>query len=896
MRPTASCVSATVRSVTPRLFGRDRDLARLRAKLGSGARLVTLFGPAGIGKTALARELARVESGGDRVVFADLAEVRDRAGVCGAVGRALGVPLDPRREPSDHLAAVLRAQAHRVVVLDACDHAIDTVAEVVRGWTMADLPTVFVVTSREVLGLSEEHAYEVGPLAVPPPGEHDSDAVAMFLARAEQTRREALRSADPEIIADVVRSLEGIPLALELAAGRLSVLSAAELRARLGSRLSVLASHLRTEHPRQRTMRAAIEWSSRQLEPHEQAALRQLSVFRGGFDVRAAEAVIDLSAYDGGARVIDVLQSLRAKSFIRGDEAGGEVRLGLYEIIRELGAQALRETGEEDAATRRHAAYFVAQASPTEDLDNLLAVHARALEGRTNEGIEDAFRVLVHLELVMWTSLPAHRTLALIDQTLAAAVEPNVAAALRCELLLRRSRALELMGRADAREPAETALSLARDVRSARLEGSALMRLGSIDIRAGELRRACEKLRSAVEILPEHDPPLAADAFRYLGTSLRTLGEVEEARMAHEESLAIRGRLGDERGAGVDLACLAALHYQQGQLEPARVLLEESLARAERFDDRYTVAYALGVLGSVLAELGQLHGAMARFGDALERLEELGERRLYGGFLGYAAVVHQLAGALDVAQETYSASLAVLREQGDRLQEGLFAGAASTLAWAQGRADEAESLHAMARDRLTELSGSIDERLTTALSLHLGHRDLWLHRTALGGGDERAAKAHLEDARRRLTDAAVLVDDNDDLRIAYRLLQHAVEGEVPAPSGSGDIELDPSALWFRVGSRPRVDLRRRRALRLVLQALVEERERAPGVPVPMQRLIATGWPGEKILLQAGLSRLYVTVRSLRELGLRSALLRQDDGYLLDPNVRLSQPELRRSPA
>jgi len=900
-RPRTARVSSLCPASTPHLYGRDRDVARLAAKVDAGARVITLFGPAGIGKSALAVALARV-AGDEPVVVAELAEVTDRTGACSAVARVLGVQLDPRRDPSEHMTAVLRAHKRMIVVLDACDRAVDAVAELLRGWIGASPSTIFVVTSRELLGLPEEHAYEVGPLALPAPGEHHSDAVDLFLARVERTRREALRSADPEVVADIVRRLEGIPLALELAASRMAVLSPIELRARLTSRLGVLTSRLRTEHPHQRTMRAAIEWSWTLLEPYEQTTLRQLSVFCGGFDALGAEAVIDLSAHRGAPRVMDVVQSLRAKSFVRGEERGDDVRLSLYEIIRELGAEALRDAGEEASAIGRHAAHFVTQSEKwvaaigssregdvlvelSTELDNLVAVHTRALDGLTRS-VEAAFRILVHLEPVMGTWLTAHASLALLDRALASDSASGVPGELRCEVLLVRARILQIMGRPAAQESATEALSLARSERSGRLEGSALARLGSIEMTSGNARRGSERLRVAVGILSAHDRRLTANALTTLGTALRMAGDVEEARMAHEEALAIRARLGDERGAGLDLACLAALLLQQGQLEQSRMLLEDALVRSARFEDRYARAYAVGVLASVLAEQGKLDEATDRYDEAIGELEKLGDRRLYAGFLGYSAVVCQLAGAPAEAAERYRAALSILREQGDRLHEGLFAGAASSVAWSLDNADEAESLYGVAHDRLGELSTSVSPRLTAVLPLHLGHRDLWLQRAALRAGDDRAAKQHLAAAHARMTEAALRVDDHDDLRIAKRLLQHAVEGRLPLPSGVGQVDVGPGALWFKVGSGPRVDLRKRRALRLVLEALIEGYARAPGVPVSTQALVEIGWPGEKMRAEAGLSRLYVTIRSLRELGLRSALLRQDGGYLLDPTTML----------
>lgn len=887
----------------PRLMGRDADVARVEAKLAAGARLVTLFGPGGIGKTALATHIARSAAGdGPPVLEVSLDDAADMAAVCAAIGRVLDVRLDARRDPAEQLAAVLHAHDRRVVLLDACDRAVEPLAALLRGCLAADVPTIFIATSRQLLGLAEEHAYEVGPLAVPGPGEVDSDAVELFVDRALRVRRDA-DGVDKAVVADIVRALEGIPLAIELAAGRMSVLTPEDLRSRLGSRLGVLTSQLRTEHPRERTMRATIAWSWAQLEPYEQAALRQLSVFRGGFDVRAAEAVVDVSAHQDAPDVIDVVQSLRAKSFVRATETAGGGRLGLYEVVREFGSLALVEAGERPALVARHAAYFAEQSrarrdatgTPAEpdalselsrDLDNVLAAHRHALDGETLGGAVDALRIIVQLEPILWTRIPTHAVLELIDATLAAARDAKVPVELHGEVLLHRSRALELMGQNELAEiPAREALSAARAASDRRLEGSALARLGSVTHSRGETKRAIVELEQAAEVLSDH-PLVQANALRVLGTALRAGGETERSRMAYEEALVIRARLGDDRGASIDLACLAALHFQQGQLERARSLVLDARARSLRFDDRYACAYCTGVLACVLAELGRHAEALATYDEALLELQRLGDRRLYSMFLGYAAAARQLAGANDDARAAYDIALDILRGHGDRLHEGLFSGAAASLAWAEGDHARAERLYATAHERISSVSTSINARLVVALELHLGHKDLFVHRTALAKGDDRAARTALDAARARLSDAASAVDDHDDLRLAYRLLQHAVQGDVPAPATPGALEMDREAMWFRVGDRPRVDLRRRRALRLVLAALAAERRTSPGTPLAMSHLVEVGWPGEKIRVEAGMSRLYVTIRSLRELGLRHALLRQDDGYLLDPSTPL----------
>ena len=471
----------------------------------------------------------------------------------------------------------------------------------------------------------------------------------------------------------------------------------------------------------------------------------------------------------------------------------GQVRLSLYGVVRELAAEELRMTGEEERATARHAAYFVresarlsqqlatpagasALASLTIDVDNCLVVHKRALEGLTSGGTDDALRILIHLEPVLWSCVPAHSVLKLLDQALDAEQRTDASRKLQCEALLLRSRSLQLMGRPDAYEPAAEAHTLACAERSARLEGYALARLGSVDVSVGAFRRGADFSREAVRILRDHAPERAANALRTLGVSLRTMGDLEGARVAHEEALAIRACRGDERGVGEDLACLGALAFQGGKVEHARSALESALERASCFEDRAAYAYARGLLGLVLAELGELATGRESVAEALAELERIGERRLYAMFLGYSAVLCQLSGASIEAERGYRATLMLLREQADRMHEGLFAGAASTLAWAVDEAEQAELLIGVAQARLTDVSAGLNPRLATALALHLGHKDLWLHRGALATGDHRSARSHLEAAKDRLADAGPVVVGHDDLRLAHRLLQKALDG------------------------------------------------------------------------------------------------------------------------
>lgn len=260
--------------------------------------------------------------------------------------------------------------------------------------------------------------------------------------------------------------------------------------------------------------------------------------------------------------------------------------------------------------------------------------------------------------------------------------------------------------------------------------------------------------------------------------------------------------------------------------------------------------------------------------------------------------VHQEASS--APKESYIAELARGSESSSDSvavrETPLFFGASDVSPRHESRVVALAELYAAAHERLVRARAAAGEEaepdawLAVARSLFQGHRDLSLHRMARRTGDDRSAKTYLRSARQHAMDAALMAEDDLDLCRVYRQLQNALDEELlPLANDSGEIalELDPNNIvWFRIGARAYVDLRRRRAPRLVFRALVEERMREPGSPVSMQQLIAIGWPGEKMRLEAGLSRLYVTIRSLRELGLRSVLLQQDDGYLIDPNVEI----------
>ncbi|XXX74628.1 tetratricopeptide repeat protein [Sorangium sp. So ce134] len=870
-----------------RFLGRERELAAIAELFRRGERLVTVWGPAGMGKTRLALELASrwaEAREGEAVWLCELTACRDLRAVCGAVARAIGAQVAAaRREATlvERIGRALATEGPALLALDNLEHVLEQAAPALDAWVRAAPEVRFLATSRERTRLPGEISYELGPLDLPAEGSAErSAAVALFLDRAAAHRGGA--PAGDERLADVaalVRRLEGIPLAIELAAAREGVLGVRGLLARLGSRLDLLAGAARGREARQATMRSAIEWSWDLLDDRERRALACCSVFRGPFTLAAAAAVLA----EPDAAAIDRIEALRDKSLLRAAPPGsdGATRFALYEGVRELAAEKLAERGEREAAAERHAAFYLAagEAAAADferrgaldalnriagDLEELLAVADGALAAAAPRGgaeeaaavaaaraaAERALRALSAIEPVLSTRGPFGAQLELLDRALAAAealaADPRVVA----RALAARGRARRLRGQADA---------ALEDLERARAQAAAL----------GE-----EALLSGI----------LAD----LGVLHHGRREMARARGHYEQALALHRALGDRRAEGRALGNLGALHHDERRQGQAAAYYERAIAIAAEIGDGRMEGIFSTNAGLLEQERGAPAQARRRYERAAAILGEVGDLRLLAITLGNLGALHHEEGRLADARACHGRAVALLREVGDRRSEAIALCRLGAALASVGEVEEARRALDPAERLLAQLGDAPDVELARVAS---GFVDLALAQAARRAGQGDEAAAHAEAARRRIARAREgspsSASRSDDVRLLLRILERSLAalGDPPEARAEGERELllTEGARFVRPpGSSGWHDLRERHAARRLLLALAEQQRCAPGRGLSLAALKEAGWPGERILPEAAANRIYVAMNQLRKLGMKPWLRRDAEGYSLDP--------------
>jgi predicted ATPase/DNA-binding SARP family transcriptional activator len=632
--------------------GRPAELAEIRSLVNS-SRLVTLTGAGGSGKTRLALEVTRrlLDTSNDGVFFVDLAPIAEADRLPGALAAAIGVRQEAGRSLTELLVEVLSDQ-DLLIILDNCEHLVDACAKFADQLNRGCPQVHLLATSREPLGIDGERVYRVPPLSLPSEGASSleeiraADAVELFLERARaHDPTFALDGSTASLVASICRRLDGMPFAIELAAARSASMSLAHLNDRLDQRLRLLTEGARTALPRQRTLRATVDWSFDLLSRPEQAVLVRLSVFSGGFELEAAEALCATGSVVV-AEVADLLGTLVNKSLVVAERSSGSLRYRLLETVRQYAAERFL-AAEGDAGARQvrndHAQFYL----------RLAETAAPELMGR-RQG--EWFKRL-DLE---WDNIRA-----MIGYLFA---EPD-----RTEELLRLGVALQrffgsrghleaiatLRGALERPDPVPASLR----ARALCFTGHVVSYTLGIDSRL-EMRTARQLCQKGLEMAREiDDAELVAEALYALAWTAHMQGETGQAALLGQEALQVARAVGDPRLVGLALSCLA-----REEAAPARrrTLWLEALACLRQAGDIYYSLPQLWGLAALELETGRLDAARALYEEAIVAGQEIAAPVDLGDWWGSLGWVLLLQGELEEAAVSARKSLIACRRVGRR--------------------------------------------------------------------------------------------------------------------------------------------------------------------------------------------------------------------------------------
>jgi predicted ATPase/class 3 adenylate cyclase/DNA-binding CsgD family transcriptional regulator len=655
LRTPSTVVSHNLPGQLTNFVGRGAQMTDVE-KLLADNRLVTLTGAGGAGKTRLAVEIAARIAPEFRgcVWYADLAPVTHPGVVPVTVARALGLPDQPGRSTMDTLLRFVRDR-QMLVVLDNCEHLLDASAELVVALLGAAPGLTVLATSREQIGVAGEVSWRVPSLSLA------DEAIELFTERARRARPDfRITDENTTTVTEICRRLDGMPLAIELAAARVRVLSLTEILDGLRDRFRLLTGGARTAVRRQQTLRASVDWSHALLSEPERVLFRQLAVFLGGFDLDAANAV-------GGAsevqrfQVLDLLSLLVDKSLVVADNAGGQTRYRLLETVRQYALEKLGESGEADTVRARHRDHYTAMAAVLDapagrdyeqrieqaeiEIDNLRAAFGWS---RENSDVELALALASSLQPLWLGRGRIQEGLVWFDAALADldAHHPAVAAAVRARALADRAALGLWVGAGDSLGQAQQALSIAREVDEPALLARALTACGLI-VAVLSVELARPYFAEAVGLARALDDRWRlSQILAWQATAANNAGDPIATRTAAEEGRDLAEAIGDRFASRQCRWCLGFAHVYQGDLATAAAQFGELVAEAQAAHDRILEVNSLASQGIVLACQGDTGAARAAADAAIEAAAELGG--IYAA-MGHAALVSAARAAGDVA-------------------------------------------------------------------------------------------------------------------------------------------------------------------------------------------------------------------------------------------------------
>jgi len=650
------------------LLGRERELEEIESSINA-YRLVTISGSGGVGKTRLAMQTAAdvIDRYADGVWFADLAPISDPELVASVIANAIGMSQQAGTRIDVALPQWLKRK-QLLLVVDNCEHVIDAVAVLVAG-ILSEAPQVRILaTSRQALGIGGERVYRSPSLALS--GADDVvtsqnalkfGAVALFVERATASDSRFFISDDnASIVAEICRRLDGIPLAIELAAARVKVLSIPSLAQRLNDRFKILTGGSRTALPRQKTLVALIDWSYGLLSPQEQTLFNRVGVFAGGFSLDAATA-IGIGAGIDASVILDLLSLLTEKSLVSAETGGRHERYRLLESTRAFALEKLESSGERETMSRRHADYFRGLAEKADarfglgsvigwldeagvDLDNFRAALEWALAGGRDIALAGDVagsleRFWSHAGLSVEGRMWIDRTLSTLEES----AHPQVAG------LLWRAMALLSDGK-QRRDAAERALELFETCGDTRGSAWSLLYLADSHYQMGHLSEAGDAYRRALTTMRHcGDRVGTAACLNQVAYFLCNSGDAVAGRAMFAQALAAFKALGNETGTAQVLGTLAESEFKDGNITEAIRLVGESLEIYERGKNAKHLAMNYNNQAAYHAASGDLGAARTAARDGLRLARQAQSGLQTAVALQHLALISLLSGQARLA-------------------------------------------------------------------------------------------------------------------------------------------------------------------------------------------------------------------------------------------------------
>jgi predicted ATPase/DNA-binding SARP family transcriptional activator len=690
--------------------GRELELREVR-RLLSTARLVTLTGAAGVGKSRLALQVAADVTEGyrDGVWLVELASLSDEALIARQIGSALGLREGAGRALPDTITDYL-CDKQLLLILDNCEHLLVGAAHTAHALLESSPNLSILATSRQSLGVPGEQAWRVPSLPLPDSRDVPTlaeatryDAVRLFIDRASLVNHGFRFGADNlNAILEISRRLDGIPLAIELAAARVKVLSATQIAARLSDRFRLLTGGSRTLLPRQRTLRALVDWSYDLLTDEEQALLGRLSVFSGGFTLEAAENIC-VGGLVRRDRVLDILTQLVDKSLVLAQPKEYGTRYGLLETIRQYGAERLTDSDDQDHLQKRYRHWYVQLGERAElelfGADQIAWLHTLETEHDNIRGVlrgcremgefGAAYRLAAAVWPFWWIRGYLGEGRAWLDSALS---EPGLDSVVRAK---------------------------------------ALHAAGALAWDQSDFQAAQDFLSESISLFAKlgDDRGVALSSFK-LASVLGLRGDNGNARIMLHESLTLGRRINERHVVAHSLLQLAQVAMQEGKILEARSLCDECLAVFRELGDTYGIVASLGVLGEVMLHQGDHSSAREMFQENLEMARAMGDKWRVARMQAMLGELARIQNNYPKAISLHKNSMILRREIGQR----------------DGIAESIEAIAALATDkhdyrRAAVLYGAADAlRQAVGAPVHPGNWNDHMDRVALVrfGMDEAA--------------------------------------------------------------------------------------------------------------------------------------------------------------